>query len=333
MMNSNKMVSIIVPVYKVEKYLATCVDSILHQSYINWELILVDDGSPDLCPQICDSYAQKDNRIRVIHQANQGQAAARNHGLDVIKGEFVAFLDSDDFWHPDYLQHMMNLIIGNEADIVHCTYIWGYDNKFPKICKKEVIRVVTGKEALYKDICDVLVWGKIFKSHLYDGIRMPVGVHNEDDCTTWKVCYRAKTLVHTSRSLVYHVLNDAGLTAQGTRKLDLEFQKAFEERQEIFSRDNETELVRWNLFKWNKSIMLCYGNSMATQNQRSLLMKIFKENQNQLKELPSVPLSWRVIFGLFRIMPLALSKTILRLKDIIRYHTFRRFSKSENTNE
>ena len=76
--------------YKVEKYLATCVDSILHQSYINWELILVDDGSPDLCPQICDSYAQKDNRIRVIHQANQGQAA-RNHGLDVIKGNLWLF--------------------------------------------------------------------------------------------------------------------------------------------------------------------------------------------------------------------------------------------------
>lgn len=326
--NKTPLVSVIVPVYKVEKYLPTCINSILHQSYTRWELILIDDGSPDLSGEICDKYAAKDDRIRVIHKPNVGQADARNKGLDVMKGEYIAFLDSDDFWHEDYLLIMMRLLLKYDADIVHCTYVWGYESTFPKMKQnKEIIRVVTGKEALYNDICDVLVWGKIYKASLFDNIRMPVGVHNEDDCITWKVCYKAKKLVHTSRSLVYHVLNDAGLTAQGTRMLDLTFQQAFEERQLVFSKDNDLNLLRWNLFKWNKSILLSYGNDMATIDQRKSLKLIFKNNQKQLKRLPPLPVLWRLIFLLFNFCPLLLSKTMLRLKDIIRYHTFRRFSK------
>lgn len=334
MSNNNHLVSIIVPVYKVEQYLPTCIESIQHQTYHNWELILVDDGSPDKSGEICEKYAEIDDRIRVIHQSNGGQAAARNHGLDLMKGRYVAFLDSDDFWHKDYLSHLLGLLYQYDADIVHCTYIWGHDNVFPEQPKKEeIIRVVSGKEALYKDVCDVLVWGKIYKAHLFDGIRMPVGVHNEDDCTTWKVSYRARKLVHTSRPLVYHVLNDAGLTAQGTRKLDLAYQQAFEDRQETFSKDQDIDLINWNLFKWNKSILLSYGNEWATRDQRENLKEIFNENFTQLRKLSMIPFHWRLIFVIFQYCPLMVSTVTLRLKDIVRYHTFRRFSKDKKADE
>ena len=101
------LISIIVPVYKVEQYLHNCLNSVLAQSYTNWELILVDDGSPDSCGTICDEYTQKDNRIKVIHKENGGLSSARNAGLGVMTGEFVSFLDSDDFWLSDYLKILM----------------------------------------------------------------------------------------------------------------------------------------------------------------------------------------------------------------------------------
>lgn len=329
MINSSfPKVSIIVPVYKVEKYINKCIESIIYQTYKNWELILIDDGSPDRSGEICDEYAEIDGRVHVIHKSNEGQSAARNDGLDVISSDYVTFLDSDDFWHPDYLKDMMSLMLCYNADIVQCKYVWGYDNVFPNVSNKEFIRIVTGKEALYMDICNVLVWGKVYKASLFEGIRMPVGIHNEDDCTTWKICYRANKLVYTSKCLVYYTLNNEGLTAQGTRKLDLSYYRAYREKLEIFKRDDEQELLRWTLWKWNKSILLNYGNDYATKDQQKMIMRNFKDNQQQLKKLSPLPFFWRLIFFMFEISPLVLSKITLRLKDIIRYRTYRRFSKN-----
>ena len=117
------LVSIIVPCYKVEQYLPVCIESVLGQTYDNWELILVDDGSPDRSGEICDQYAAKDKRINVIHKPNGGLSSARNAGLDMMNGEYVTFLDSDDFWHKDYLRVMMKHIDDEKADIVQCGFL------------------------------------------------------------------------------------------------------------------------------------------------------------------------------------------------------------------
>ena len=113
-------VSVIVPVYNVEKYIHRCVDSILGQTFSDLELIRVDDGSPDNCPSICDEYAAKDNRVRVIHQENRGLSAARNAGLDVMAGEFVSFVDSDDWLEDSFLEVMLKHIWNEESDIAMC---------------------------------------------------------------------------------------------------------------------------------------------------------------------------------------------------------------------
>ena len=104
------MISVIVPIYKVEKYLRRCVDSILEQSYPDFELLLIDDGSPDSCPRICDEYARRDERVRVFHKPNGGLSDARNYGLERMKGEYVSFIDSDDYVGKDYLKILMELI-------------------------------------------------------------------------------------------------------------------------------------------------------------------------------------------------------------------------------
>lgn len=122
-------ISVIVPVYKTEQYLRTCVDSILHQSYSNLEVILVDDGSPDNCPQICDDYAQRDERVRVIHQNNAGVAAARNAGLDAACGEYITFVDSDDWIDPDMYAGMMEMAKAHDCDVVMCDCLKEYENR------------------------------------------------------------------------------------------------------------------------------------------------------------------------------------------------------------
>ena len=115
---NNPKVSIIVPCYKVEKYLSNCIESVLHQTYDNWELILVDDGSPDRSGEICDNYAKKDNRIKVIHKTNGGVAVARNIAIDLAEGEYISFLDGDDFLHTDYIRELIRLTLKYQTEII-----------------------------------------------------------------------------------------------------------------------------------------------------------------------------------------------------------------------
>ncbi|MBQ4243839.1 MAG: glycosyltransferase, partial [Clostridia bacterium] len=116
------LISVIVPVYKTEKYLDRCVNSIVNQTYKNLEIILVDDGSPDRCPELCDRWAEKDNRIKVIHQENGGMSAARNAGLRIAKGDYIGFVDSDDWIDNDMYEYLYILLINNQADYSTINY-------------------------------------------------------------------------------------------------------------------------------------------------------------------------------------------------------------------
>lgn len=142
-MNNEPLVSIIVPCYKVEQYLPNCIESILSQSYTNWELILVDDGSPDNCGNICDDYAVKDNRIKVVHKQNGGLSSARNAGMKVMNGEYVTFLDSDDFLHKDALHILVNQANKYDAQIVQCDFVRGSETVFPNWNNQEKLMYTT----------------------------------------------------------------------------------------------------------------------------------------------------------------------------------------------
>ena len=119
-MEKEDLISIVIPVYKVEKYLEKCVESVINQTYKNLEILLVNDGSPDNCPKICDEYAQKDNRIKVIHKENGGLSDARNAGIDVAAGKYIAFVDSDDYVSNDYIEYMYNLIKEYNTQMATC---------------------------------------------------------------------------------------------------------------------------------------------------------------------------------------------------------------------
>ena len=193
----DKKISVIVPVYKVEEYLCRCVDSIINQTYKNLEIILVDDGSPDGCGKICDEYAERDSRIKVIHKENGGPSSARNAGLDAVTGDYIGFVDSDDYIDPAMYEHMISFMQEHGADIVVCNYRDKDDNS--KLAKEEVT-VLNQEEALNERLvtnaisdssCD-----KLYKSELWFNARFPIDrMVSEDSAVIYKVIFRAQKVV------------------------------------------------------------------------------------------------------------------------------------------
>ena len=215
-MTLTEKISIIVPVYKVEKYLVRCVDSIVHQTYENLEIILVDDGSPDASGSICDSFT--DPRIRVIHKENGGLSSARNAGLDIATGDYIGFIDSDDWIAPDMYETMLRMAKEEQADIV-CVGNWEVDSqtgaKKLGICpeKTEVLsgEEFTGRMFLWQG-CDSSVCDKLFKRSFFDTLRYPLGQLSEDVATTYKITLQAERTVLCAKPMYYYFQRPESIT-------------------------------------------------------------------------------------------------------------------------
>ena len=203
-MNRLPAISIIVPIYKVEKYLNRCIDSILAQSFTDYELILVDDGSPDNCPDICDDYVNQDSRIKVIHKENGGLSDARNAGIALAQGEFLGFVDSDDYIEPDMYETLYNDINHFNADISICDFTIVTENEIKKYVSKNVHWSMTGNEAVYyligKNLFTVNVWNKLYRKSLFNNIRYPNNCLYEDFHIMYKLLYKANVVVYNSVS-------------------------------------------------------------------------------------------------------------------------------------
>lgn len=191
--------SIIVPVYKVEKYLSKCIESILAQTFTDFELILVDDGSPDRCGEICDKYAQQDNRVVVIHKANGGVSSSRNAGIEKATGEYIGFVDSDDYISPTMYEQMLASAERHSADIVICgVYRVTEDGQIKnnEIFAKEI--VFAKDEVMHDILTDKLknyTWNKIYKKKLFKGLSYPIGYNYEDFAINYLLFERGKVFV------------------------------------------------------------------------------------------------------------------------------------------
>ena len=180
-------ISVIVPVYGVEKYLPACIESILNQTFTDFELILVDDGSSDRCPAICDEAAERDVRVRVIHQANQGLSAARNAGIEIACGEWLGFVDSDDYIAPQFYEKLYQTAQRTDADCAICS-VQNVDESGKPIdsaLMRVADEVKTGREVLRKigrdDVTPYLTaWNKLYRRKLFNTLRYPAGRQNED---------------------------------------------------------------------------------------------------------------------------------------------------------
>lgn len=212
-MNAAK-VSIIVPVYKVESYLDKCVSSIVNQSYTNLEIILVDDGSPDDCPAMCDAWAEKDSRIRVIHKTNGGLSDARNAGMAVATGELMAFVDSDDWIAPDMYEHLYRRLAKDNSDIAACGVQMVWENEAThRVLTREGNCTLNQEEAMRAIIEESWlkqpVWYKLYKTALVRDILFPKGKYHEDVFWSYQAVGRAKR-VSVSDHIGYYYLQRGG---------------------------------------------------------------------------------------------------------------------------
>lgn len=210
-MNRQPLISVIVPVYNVEKYVGKCVDSILNQSYKNLDIILVDDGSTDRSGEICDDYAHHNANIRVIHQSNGGLSAARNAGLDVMTGEYVTFVDSDDMIHRECITTLYRYIETERAEISTISAIDIEDDDVcPTTAPRGELKVFySGVEAVesmlfQQRFIDNSAWGKLYKASFFETHRFPVGILYEDLATIPYVCLEAKCIATSATPLYFY---------------------------------------------------------------------------------------------------------------------------------
>ena len=244
-------ISVIVPVYKVELFLRRCVDSVLAQSFQNFELILVDDGSPDRSGVICDKYASMDGRIRVIHQKNGGLSAARNAGMEWVfansNSEWITFVDSDDWVHPEYLKCLYEGALRLGAQIASCDYLktaceitYGTINSLPMMILPEADYCREGKITAY-------AWGRLYSRSLWDGIRFPLNRLWEDVSTIYKVLFLADRVCFVNEKLYYYYQNPYGIVNRLWEPSRMDEFKAYEEQLLYFADKPEYKRVYTSL--------------------------------------------------------------------------------------
>lgn len=220
-------ISVIIPVFNGERYLDRCVDSIMNQTYENLEIVLIDDGSNDSTPQMCDRYQEIDGRVKVVHKANSGLSGARNEGIKAASGEFVTFIDSDDFVLTDYVNYLYSLIVKYSVDLAVCCHTVVCRNGRRIACGGGEETAFSSKDALenmlYHDRVDLSVWGKLYRRSLFDGIEYPYGKYFEDAGTTFKLIDKAGRIAYgPERKYEYILRHDSLISDKYTaRKLDL----------------------------------------------------------------------------------------------------------------
>lgn len=288
---NNELISVIVPIYNVEKYINKCIDSIINQTYKNIEIILIDDGSTDSCCKICDEYEKKDNRIKVIHQENAGLSEARNAGIKVSKGEYLAFVDGDDYILEDMLQYLYDLINETNSEISVCNFIryWGDDKQLVEydIAREKIVlnKIQALKEILKNDLLKSFAWNKLYKKSVFEDVRYPKGMKMEDVATTYKLISNSEKIVIGKMPKYYYVQREGSILSTNSTSMYIDYYKAVLERYK-FLKERYPSLKKQNV---NTLINFLIGMNLVKDkklkeyieqnNTNGLLKKIINENK------------------------------------------------------
>lgn len=313
---------IIIPVYKVEKYLERCVKSAVNQRGVEKEIILVDDGSPDACPMLCDRLAAEHECIRVIHKENGGLSDARNAGLKPVCKEadgedYITFLDSDDYLHVDFSAEMISLCEKYKADSAQCDYEKGDRDELTPFAAEKKDFCLTGEEALLFQGLKSQSCAKIYKVKCFSEVLFPLGVINEDEFTTWKAIYRSQRVAFTNLSLYYYFQHGSGIMSDVAKKLKgnprrYDFLKAYEERAEFFKKENKPVQVMRTREKICTDIILRYCEQMYLKRKdrdedciNGKYTEIYKENYSLMIKRPGIAPKRKLMYICFRYFPLS----------------------------
>lgn len=299
-------VSIIIPVYKVEQYIYRCLNSVINQTYKKVEIILIDDGSPDNCPHICDEYAEKDSRIKVIHKMNGGLSDARNIGLKHVTGDYIFFVDSDDFIHERTVEYLVELAERYKADIVQCDRELGERDTFTSDAFNQADKVNQYNNCTIFESSqnNVIICAKLYKKSVWDEIEMPVGKLNEDDYTTWKLYYKAKEIVVSSYKLYYNYINPDGICSNLKKKPNIDYPiEAYHERIAFFDKIGNSHLSDLSKWRFIKFILLSYRNKQLSTEQKNVLRHEFNQIRCNVIKCKNVPLAEKILILIFSISP------------------------------
>lgn len=263
-MIESPQISIIIPIYNVERYLRQCIDSILAQTFTDFELLLIDDGSPDGCPAICDEYAEKDARIRVFHKQNGGVTSARNKGLDNAKGNWIIYIDGDDWIEPTYVEELYNAAINNEADIAICAFRFVYEDG-SSVIEHPTIWDDNKQASLNRYIASIwtTACGSIQKSSLYkdNGVQSPKGLtFCEDFHLIVRLCYFADKVVSIDKPLYNYRQQSSSIMHSLNNKTWRDELTAYKEIIDFFRDQGELEkyikAMSWRTLKATQEMTL-----------------------------------------------------------------------------
>lgn len=298
-MGNQPLISVIVPIYNVEKYLNRCIESIVNQTYKNLEIILVDDGSPDNCPKMCDNWGKKDARIKVIHKKNGGLSDARNAGLEIALGYYISFIDSDDFIDLKFYEKLIKNMEEYKCDISVCNFC-SFADKSEVVYKELPEKIITFDtvEALREVISygkiKQVVWNKLFKRSLIDGIMFDVGKLHEDTFWSYKIFGRAKKTVLTDYVGYFYFQRSGSIMSKFNTKSLFDSTEARVLRIKYID-DNFPELLQFTKYEF---FLHCLGEVQDTvrflqdKDEQKKIIKYIKETEK------SVNLSVRDIFAI-----------------------------------
>lgn len=299
-MEQGSLISVIIPVYNVKQYMDHCMDTVLNQTYGNLEIFLVDDGSTDDSGNLCDRYAEKDSRIRVIHKKNGGLSSARNAALDVVTGDYICFVDSDDYISSDMFEKLLSAAKKNDCEVAICGQFTEREGQIsidePKV---EQLRIFDSDKAIEKLIEDKIInnyaWDKIYKKYLFDGVRFPDGRNYEDIAIMHEIFYKAKKICRIPECLYYYQRRTGSISdhSKEERKwyrncLDMLASKI--DRYQFLHDKNKTDLEQKSLSSLIPTVyeVIRLAYIFSDKEQYSKYMGFLKEHKKMIKENPYV---------------------------------------------
>lgn len=319
-----RKVSVIIPVYKVEKYLKRCIESVVNQSYKNIEIILVNDGSPDKCGEICDAYARIDSRIKVIHKENGGLSSARNVALDIVSGEYIMFVDSDDWISEDSLEQLYEYIDA-DYDIINFEFSFVKENSKELVETHNDIKdgyecdLITYIDKLFSGKLSFFIWNKLYKKDLFNEVRFPEGRNYEDLATIYKLYFKAKKIIVTDYTLYYYWLgNSNSITSNSTVKNMTDYLLSTKEIYEVnknYLQINKRDFS--NVDTWYKMmiIQLLINYTKSAYKDDDLKKEILSELKNSKARISEVYKQGKIIkYALFESRLLI---PIIKLKEFL----------------
>lgn len=322
----NDLVSVIVPIYGVEKYLEKCVKSIINQTYINLEINLVDDGSPDKCPEMCDVFAKEDDRIKVIHKKNGGLSDARNVGIDCAKGEYFVFVDGDDWIESTMVEHLLDACKKYNVKLATCARYITDGISTNAVAFNGDERVYSAKEALTEILAgkamDVAAWDKIYAQDLFDTIRFPVGENNEDIAVFYKIVDMAGKVAHCGTPEYYYRNRPGSITklkysieARKVIEKNLDSIEVFVEEKYPSCKQNFNRYKTINIYALLNKYIKCVGTKNTPEYE--YLLRTFKCYKTYFFRDDQTPTKEKVIATM---MLLHIYNPYLNVKEKIKGH-------------